>query len=52
MGLKQLLIVFQKIIQIIHSRGLWLMDEKKDARKMIFTPLQKEEDQTLWKMKC
>ena len=28
------------------------MDGKKDARKMIFTPLEKEEDQILWTMKC
>ena len=52
MELKQLLIVFQKFIQNIHSREQRLMDGKKDARKMIFTPLEKEEDQILWTMKC
>ena len=51
MGQKQLLIVFQKFIQNIHSRERPLMDGKKDARKMIFTPLEKEEDQILWTMK-
>ena len=30
-----------------------LMDGKRDARKKIFTTLEKEyEDQILWKMKC
>ena len=48
---KQLLIVTQKFIQNIHSREQRLMDGKKDARKMIFTPLEKEEDQLLWTMK-
>ena len=41
MGQKQLLIVFQKFIQNIHSREQRLMDGKKDARK----------DQILWTMK-
>ena len=44
MVLKQLLIVFQKFIENIHSREQRLMDEKKDTRKIIFTPLEKEED--------
>ena len=52
MGLKQLSIVLQKFIQNIHSREPRLMDGKKDAREMIFTPLQREEDQILWTMKC
>ena len=38
-------------MQNIHSREQRLMDGKKDARKMIFTPLEKEEDQILWTMK-
>ena len=49
---KQLLIVTQKFIQNIHSREQRLMDGKKDARKMIFTPLEKEKDQIFWTMKC
>ena len=52
MGLKQLLIVFQKFIQNIHSRKQRLMDGKKDAGKIIFTPLDKKEMRILWKMKC
>ena len=35
----------------IHSREQRLLDGKKDARKMIFTSLEKEEDQILWTMK-
>ena len=46
MGLKQLLIVFQKFIQNIHAREQRMMNGKKDARKMIFTPLEKEEYQS------
>ena len=45
MGQKQLLIVFQKFMQNINSREQRLMNGKKDARKMIFTPLEKEEYQ-------
>ena len=52
MRLKQLLIVFQKFTQNIHSREQRLMDGKKDARKMIFPPLEKEEDRILWTVKC
>ena len=52
MGLKQLLIVFQKFVQNIHSREQRLIDGKKDARKLIFTPLEKEEDQILRTMTC
>ena len=51
MGIKQLLIVFQKFRQNIHSRER-LIDGKKDARKMIFPPLEKEDEQILWTMKC
>ena len=47
MGLKQLLIIFQKFIQNIHSIEQRLIDGKKDAEKKIFTPLEKEKDQTL-----
>ena len=50
--IKQLLTFFQKFTQNIHSREQQLMDGKKDARKMIFTPLEKEEEQILWTMKC
>ena len=49
---KQLLIVTQKFIQNIHLREQRLMDGKKDARKMIFTPLEKEKNQIFWAMKC
>ena len=52
MGLKQLLIVFQKFIQNIHSREQQLMDGEKDARKTIFTLSEKKEDQILWTMNC
>ena len=34
----------------IHSREQRLLDGKKDARKMIFTPLEKEKHQILWAM--
>ena len=44
MGIKQLLIVFQKFRQNIHSRER-LIDGKKDA-------LEKEDEQILWTMKC
>ena len=50
--IKQLLTFFQKFTQNIHAREQQLMDGKKDARKMIFTPLEKEEEQILWTMKC
>ena len=41
MGQKQLLIIFQRFIQNTHSREQRLMDRKKDARKVIFNPLEK-----------
>ena len=41
-----------KLIQNIHSREQRLMGAKKDARKIIFAPLEKEKDQIFWTMKC
>ena len=54
MRLKQLLIVFQKFIQNIHSREQRLVNTWKERhqKKMIFTPLKKEGDRILWTMKC
>ena len=51
-GTKAAIDRFYKLIQNIHSREQRLMGGKKDARKMIFTPLEKEKDQIFWTMTC